>query len=80
MCASLSEVAKNAQKSGQDFILLTKRARGDWGHYVLLDHNGNLYDPEDGIIHFKDYERKLVAFSICLLPIAPKPIHSKKRI
>lgn len=50
----------------KDFLLLTKESRKDWGHYIVLDRNGNIYDPEDGILKADEYARKFVAFSILL--------------
>lgn len=51
---------------GGDYILLTKKDKYDWGHYVVKDRLGNIYDPEDGIVDLAEYERRKVSFSIKL--------------
>lgn len=50
----------------KNYILLTKKDRADWGHYVVKDKNNNIYDPEYAIENIKDYPRRFVAFHILL--------------
>ena len=51
-------------KNKGNYILLTKFDKSDWGHYIVLDKNNNIYNPEDGIVKLKEYDRKMVSFHI----------------
>ena len=49
-----------------NYILLTKKDKSDWGHYVVKDSYNYIYDPEVSIMPLKDYEREFVSFHIKL--------------
>lgn len=44
-------------------LLLSKSSLKDWGHYVLMDNNHNIYDPEDGILKVREYIKYRPYFS-----------------